>query len=439
MEADGLIPFPHLLSDFHHVSTLPLFDCIIRDDLESLQDLISDDSRCVNQADDDELTPLHLAVEMGKEQMVKMLIENGADINHRTLDLRMSPLHLSVRNGSMVITDLLLSNGADINIRNKIDHTPLHVAVVTNNIEMIRLLIIFNANVDAVTSDQRKESPVLKASTISLEITRLLLDAGAKLTQDLKEVHVAILANKPDIALFLLNSVDGSKSGMIKHKLVPNRIGRTHLQSVASHVLNCDPSTAVLLMKRLIDLGSDVNHNNIFGTVFHILISRGEDPVSIKCMDYLLTLDNINCDMMSPVGVPSTYMTPLCLAFRLGHFNYGMKLIKSGYADVRLVNLEYFKFKPGAGDLLKLAYINGLTFDHTFRDSCKSIVPLDMEHEKEFEEICSWIEIKSGEILPLKNLIRIHLRNIYRQKTPRILENLKIPKILVDFLLFESI
>ena len=197
MESDQI--FPHLLSDFHLNSSLPLFDLIIKDDLKGVKKLIESESRCLMQFDDDELTPLHLAVEMGKEELVKCLIEavqlncglqdslqnetsaNGFSdiINHRTLDLKMAPLHLSVRNGSLTISDFLLSSGADVNIRNKIDHTPLHVAVTTKNIEMIRLLILWKADINVVTSDQRRESPLLKASTISLEITRLLLDTGA--------------------------------------------------------------------------------------------------------------------------------------------------------------------------------------------------------------------------------------------------------------------
>lgn len=243
------------------------------------------DTRSLNEGDEDNLTPLHLAVDQDRDEMVSLLLEFGAEVNIHTFEARLTPLHIAVRNNNLQVADRLLEAGADVNSRNKIDHTPLHIAVSTNSIEMVRLLLFWNADVNVITSDPRKESPLLKAATISFSLTRLLIDSGARLTLESKELHVAILANKPDIASLLLDQMEASEE-RDRIFLKPNRIGRSHLQSVASHIQNCDPQLAVNLAERLVSLGDDVNYANQFGTVFHILVSRGRDEVSSALFDY---------------------------------------------------------------------------------------------------------------------------------------------------------
>ena len=201
-------------------------------------------------------------------------------------------------------------------------------------------------------------------------------------------------------------------------------------------------------MKKLIDLGSNVNHNNMFGTVFHILVARGEDPVSIACMDYLLSLESSDADM-SASNVGGSFTTPLSLAIRIGNFVFAEKLIRKGFVDTRNMSFEMFKYKKGAFDSLKLAYFTGFKFDLvTFRDSCHPVriespavngQQFDTEDMKEFNGFIQFLKGKSGQVLSLKDLIRIHFRTLYRLKCIKIIQSLKIPKILSDFILLNSI
>lgn len=259
-------------------SVLPVFDLVLNQDLEAVQTYLN---QCpplvVNAGDDDNRTLLHLAVEINNLDIVKCLIGHGGDVNKRTIDLRLAPLHLSVMNGHIPMTELLISNGADINIRNKIDLSPLQLAIIRNNVDMVNMLLAKGADPNTVTRDRRTETPLLKASTMSLQLTKLLINSGAIITPFLKEILVALLANKPDIANYLIDIVMERK----KHNhspydfvLRPNSIGKSHLQALCSHVTNCDPQLAIQIMDKLIKLGDNIDYANHFGSLFHILIFR---------------------------------------------------------------------------------------------------------------------------------------------------------------------
>lgn len=300
---------------------------------DQLRNLLENDETLATKTDDDLMTPLHVAVELGRMEHAAILIEYGADVNAQTLESKLTSLHLAARVGHLRIADLLLASGGDVNARNKIFYTPLHIAVAAQNLEMTRLLLFWSADGNLITKDPRQESPLLKAATVSLPLTKLLVDCGSNAGS--RELHVAILANKVDVALFLLNNLDESV------ELKPNRIGRSHLQSVASHITQCDPEDAVALAKGLLARGSDVNYSNQFGTVFHILVTRGADPVSSALMDLFLQVPNANCDT-SADGLPS----PLLLALKVGQVDFVIKLVKEGFAEVTGVKIEQTKTCP---------------------------------------------------------------------------------------------
>ena len=406
-----------------------IFDFIIANDIEEIKFMLQDPQIDVNEGDEDHLTPLHLAVELEKEEIVRSLIENGAVVNRFTLDLKLTPLHIAVRNGSTCIADCLLANNADINCKNKLDHTPLHVAVSTKNIEMTRLLLFWGADPNIRTQDPRRESPLLKAATISGELTSLLLDSGAKLSHESKELHVSILANKPEIANIILDHITEPCH------LMPNRIGRTPLQSVASHVGNCEPKVAANLMVRLLRLGDDVNYVNQFGGVFHILIARCVnfvDPVAVACFDYLLNRSDSNCDKIAPSSG-----SPLTLAFRLNQFAFAIKLIKVGFADVREVRLDLFKFSLAAVPALRMLFFSGHQFQPLFREQNKPHNP-ENDLREQFGEFCDWLEEGAKSVHSLKSLVRIHLRTMYKKRTLHILNSLEFPHILTRFVMFDD-
>ncbi len=90
---------------------------------------------------------LPLATHNGVEDIIKLLVAHGADVNY-VEPWSQSPLTSAVANGSVSTVRLLIAMGADVNkpIYNGI--TPLYTAVLKRWHEIARLLIEQGAKVD---------------------------------------------------------------------------------------------------------------------------------------------------------------------------------------------------------------------------------------------------------------------------------------------------
>ncbi|KDN62992.1 hypothetical protein CSUB01_10458 [Colletotrichum sublineola] len=69
-------------------------------------------------------TPLLWAVRNGRLEVVRMLLDRGADVNSRT-DSRQTPLFRAARNGHLEVVQMLLDRGADVNPEEFPNETPL--------------------------------------------------------------------------------------------------------------------------------------------------------------------------------------------------------------------------------------------------------------------------------------------------------------------------
>lgn len=76
------------------------------------------------------LAPIHLAAEEGKTDMVRFLLEHGADVNTPTEGAnRITPLHMAAAKGRAAVVEELIAAGADINAKDFARKTPLTWAV----------------------------------------------------------------------------------------------------------------------------------------------------------------------------------------------------------------------------------------------------------------------------------------------------------------------
>ena len=143
------------------------------------------------------LSPLIMAVNNRSEEMVRLLIEAGADVNYqvpgsiRGSAAGLSPLIVAANNQSEEMIRLLIEAGADVNqavpgsIRGSAAGlSPLIMAVNNRSEEMIRLLIKAGADVNYQVPGKRRRASrtalgMAKAQK-NKRIVKLLRDAGAK-------------------------------------------------------------------------------------------------------------------------------------------------------------------------------------------------------------------------------------------------------------------
>jgi len=83
---------------------------------------------------------------------VKKAISEGANVNARDSE-EMTPLHLATIFENKEIVNELLNHQADPNAKNETGNTPLHFAAEASNLELLKLLVEKGGDVDAVNED----------------------------------------------------------------------------------------------------------------------------------------------------------------------------------------------------------------------------------------------------------------------------------------------
>uniref|UniRef100_A0A3B3H857 Uncharacterized protein n=1 Tax=Oryzias latipes TaxID=8090 RepID=A0A3B3H857_ORYLA len=83
----------------------------------------------------DDQTPLHISSRLGKQDIVQLLLTNGADPD-ATTNSGYTPLHLAAREGHKDIAAALLDQGANLS-----GITPLHLAAQEGSVDIVTLLL----------------------------------------------------------------------------------------------------------------------------------------------------------------------------------------------------------------------------------------------------------------------------------------------------------
>ncbi|HEX5170874.1 MAG TPA: ankyrin repeat domain-containing protein [Cyclobacteriaceae bacterium] len=102
----------------------------------------------------DGFTALGLACFFGHVDVVKYLIDKGANVNKPSSNsFHVAPIHSAAAISDYEIISLLLAHGADVNVRQQGGVTPLHSAGHNGQTKIAKLLIDHGADTDAKTDD----------------------------------------------------------------------------------------------------------------------------------------------------------------------------------------------------------------------------------------------------------------------------------------------
>ena len=124
-------------------------------------------------------TCIHAASHNGHLQIVKFLLDKGADVNCSTYQVRRTPLHVSANNGHTHVVQYLLEHGANVNAKDDCGYTPLLLGAGNGDLAVVKCLVEHGADMNDVTRPWGKSALIACALQDHPEVAKYLLEQGA--------------------------------------------------------------------------------------------------------------------------------------------------------------------------------------------------------------------------------------------------------------------
>lgn len=135
---------------------LNLYDACAIGKVERVKSILKRKPKLLNEFAPDGFQPLGLAAFFGHVEVVRFLLESGAEVDTPSQNgLKVSPLNSAAAGRHYEIALLLLERGANPNMRQADDFVPLHSAAQNGQIEMVKALIQYGADKDLKSADGR--------------------------------------------------------------------------------------------------------------------------------------------------------------------------------------------------------------------------------------------------------------------------------------------
>jgi ankyrin repeat protein len=255
------------------------------------------------QANTEHSTPLHLASYFGGFKVAQLLLNRGVNINVLDAQCR-TPLHEALTNLSNNVEDyfvdavrFLLDHGADVEAEDNGHSTPLHVISKYGNVEATRLLLERGAHVDALDKDH--STPLHVASSHgNVEAARLLLEHGADVhaldCNRSTPLHFASESGSVKVARLLL------EHGVDIH--VRNKKNQTPQHLLLAMGGDGLPDDEIDTIRFFLERGADVDAaNNNHSTLLHRASYNGKVKVAQLLLERGANIDSRNKEGRTPL------------------------------------------------------------------------------------------------------------------------------------------
>ncbi|XP_048734216.1 putative ankyrin repeat protein RF_0381 isoform X2 [Ostrea edulis] len=195
------------------------------------------------------------------------------------------PLHIACLHSNIEVIKLLLKQQADVNMKDSTNRTPLHYATSANRPDVVNICIENGSDVNCQTSSG-KTALMLAVQEKNVEIVRALLTAGADVTlTDVKKGTA--------LEISLLSGGKREKAEIVRALLQAGSDPNTENPCKCTPLIIATSLGQLDVINLLLDSGANINHEDNRGkTAFHmscehtrstqkntsrLLISRGAD------------------------------------------------------------------------------------------------------------------------------------------------------------------
>lgn len=184
-----------------------LFEAINNNSYSNAVDLVQKGAN-VNAVNNINKTALRLAIEIGDEKIIELLIKNNANVNEN-ISSGFTLLNYAIQMRSSEVIKLLLDNNALHNTIDGSGSTPLHHAVEMGSLDIVKELIKKGAN------------PYIEN-----------LD-------NLSSINIAVLWGNNDIIIALLENTNTSyDEGVLRYAIAQYRSGSDEIHKLLSSILS---------------------------------------------------------------------------------------------------------------------------------------------------------------------------------------------------------
>jgi len=154
-------------------------------------------------------TVLQLAAMCNELEVVQGLLQAGADPNAKDSRWGVTALHVTVGYGHLEVVKALIAAEADIKQTDSDGNTPLQLAAMDNELEILQELLQAGADPNAKNSDNMDRTALHEAVRRGyLEVVKALIAARADITQTDNDgntpLQLAAICNEPEILQALL-------------------------------------------------------------------------------------------------------------------------------------------------------------------------------------------------------------------------------------------
>jgi len=315
------------------------------------------------------------AAQGGVVGIVKVLLEEGAEVNAKTNDGD-TALMTAALEGHTDVAILLTDKGADVNAKKSDGWTVLMAAVLGERVGIVRALMNKGADVNAKTNDHG--TALMAAAQLgNIDITLALLENGANtnakatngatpLIQAVQEGHIEVakilLANGADVNT---QRIDGTSALMMS--VQNGRTAAVQLLLNAGVMVDAtrpdDGVTALMLAA------------NVFPDIVRLLLDKGADVNKARTNDGITALmtasqsgkiDSVRIMLEKSANVnaqSADSKTALLLAASAGHREIVELLVSKG-ADVNINRLDgftplMFAAQEGYADIVEILLTKG--------------------------------------------------------------------------------
>lgn len=171
-----------------------------------IKDIIKKNNN-INIIDKNGITPLHVAVLYNDYDMIKKMLEYGADANKQDVIGYNTPLQIAIDSGLDEIADLLINYTTDINSQDSGNFTAFHYAARSNNTKIMKKLLEKQADMSLM--DNKNNLPIhYVVGYDNVEILKMIVkkeDIFKKNSGGKTPVDIAMISDSKESVRIMLN------------------------------------------------------------------------------------------------------------------------------------------------------------------------------------------------------------------------------------------